>query len=837
MAEGVNVRVVRCPKCENLLPELPDYPFYQCGGCGAVLRAKNKTPATDGSSEKSDEEKGKGGSGKLENLLEKEGVNLSDASETGRESNGVESGRRRERILPEIAANSNSSSSSSRTENRDVLTDYNGGKEVETMGAWYDQRNVEREIEYAGKYRRTSKAPIDNWVIENDHDLNMNKDQLTKANMEKEFGESTPQIGIASGSRRSGKIPDWQDAERDGMTACQRNPRAVLEKMGFPTSPYPDECQSNYHPGSSYDNGEPTMNQNNIDGYSRVKYLEQDRAELLRKLDELKDQLNRSCDVADRPKERVPLNKGMVPPDPYGGHDTWSPCLSSNRASMQSFAPDNHVPSAPFSNRSHDPIPLMNKLDMDKLNLYPPPIHAPYQIPGYGDPFGPQMHKRASHPPPHQYPKPYHEYFSGQYMDMDSDPFALYPHKTFFHQPACSCLHCYNKHWQVPAQVPPAVFRNKGFPDAPTNPMFRHLENPATFAPWVYNPNSANPPPLLSHGYANWGGMKSYADDYDDSGYNFQSIDTEPILLSKDQRLNLSESEKMQGFLSSYSGTSEDEESLDSVIDQREVSKSDELHLKVNATPPVPGLPLHENFDSSNHALRFGKGNTSTRSDKEKVILNRGTSRQHSVKDASVTTEMEVSSNAYSNSGFSQDSREVSKEEHQPRISKGGESFFASLTKKSFRDFFRSNQTVENGRSNVWINEQPISGHLVKKAERKAGPIHPGQYWYDFRAGFWGVMGQPCLGIIPPSIEEFNYPMPKNCAAGNTGILVNGRELHKEDLYLLANRGLPTTRDKSYIIEISGRVWDEDSGEELDSLGKLAPSVENARHGFGIQVP
>lgn len=73
-------------------------------------------------------------------------------------------------------------------------------------------------------------------------------------------------------------------------------------------------------------------------------------------------------------------------------------------------------------------------------------------------------------------------------------------------------------------------------------------------------------------------------------------------------------------------------------------------------------------------------------------------------------------------------------------------------------------------------------------------------------------------------IEEFSYPMPENCAAGNTGVFVNGRELHQIDFDLLTSRGLPATRDKKYIIEISGRVLDEDSGEELDCLGKLAPT-------------
>lgn len=38
MSDSAKVRLVRCPKCQNLLPELADYSVYQCGGCGAVLR-------------------------------------------------------------------------------------------------------------------------------------------------------------------------------------------------------------------------------------------------------------------------------------------------------------------------------------------------------------------------------------------------------------------------------------------------------------------------------------------------------------------------------------------------------------------------------------------------------------------------------------------------------------------------------------------------------------------------------------------------------------------------------------------------------------------------------
>ncbi|KAL0373781.1 UNVERIFIED_CONTAM: hypothetical protein Sradi_3293800 [Sesamum radiatum] len=94
---------------------------------------------------------------------------------------------------------------------------------------------------------------------------------------------------------------------------------------------------------------------------------------------------------------------------------------------------------------------------------------------------------------------------------------------------------------------------------------------------------------------------------------------------------------------------------------------------------------------------------------------------------------------------------------------------------------------------------------------------------YDFRAGFWGVMGGCTLGMIPPFIQEFNYPMPARCAGGNTGVFVNGRQLHERDLDVLHGRGFPTSRGKSYTIEMSGRVLDEQTGEEL-YLGKLAPT-------------
>lgn len=192
----------------------------------------------------------------------------------------------------------------------------------------------------------------------------------------------------------------------------------------------------------------------------------------------------------------------------------------------------------------------------------------------------------------------------------------------------------------------------------------------------------------------------------------------------------------------------------------------------------------------------------------------------------------------YSSLGNSKDTMERERQEVLSKeSSRNWNTAITGFLKKSIRDLKRSNQGSEALRPKVSINCRPIADHLVKKAEEHAGPIHPGDYWYDYQAGFWGLMGGPCLSMIPPFIDEFNYPMPTDCAAGKTRVFVNGRELHQKDLDLLAGRGLPTTKDKYYHVEISGRVVDKDTNKELKSLGKLAPTLEKTGRGFGMRVP
>lgn len=780
------------------------------------VSAKNPLSArADASSEKTDGEKIKFFDNSEESFSGKRKNALNEMSETERESDGVEA-RRKEGVLRERKANL-STSSSSRSENGDILNDCSGSRGFEEPGpSRYDQ----------GRYRRPSKAPVENYVYTNK--LDSHSDELIRANV-KENGEAIASIGNARRFQKFGQMRNRSASERDGSLAFHREWRAAVDGSRY--SPYADEGPSNRRRYSAHENGEQTKNQS-IDESGRAVMLEKDRAELLRKIDELRNQISRSCDVSDNPKEKVPADRRMVPPNAYNAHEAWPSegCASAANGSLSQLYPDNPIRRPLYLNNDQHG-PSMGRHDLDLQNCYPP-MDAPNDIKGYRESYGPQVPRR--------------------------DPVILYPPYGFYEQqPPCSCLHCYTKHSQMHPQIPPAVF-NRQFPSAATNHMFYHVDNPSTYGPGVYNRtnpplNSFDPQPHLRkpsdleydmggfrrsqpqrsvlakgnrrscrpiaggapfitccnclkllqlpqklslrernqcnlqcgacsnpisftldgkrfvfactsqtkdllpkadndtsdgmkeglhvNGYIANGTLKSNLYNYDSFIYSIESTDPKPISsppfvltsddpMGKEGMLNSSESEKRQGF-SSSSFSSEDDVYPDRSIAQRDVSNSTVNPSNVDTSSPVAGLRLREHFEYSpaNQVMdKFGKGNSSKRSDQESVFPSKGNIRQNSVKDASVATEIDCSYNEYPISGISQDSVEASKEDRH-KLSKGNESFLVGLIKKSFKDFGRSNQSSENDQPSVSINGQPIPDRLVRKAERKAGRIQPGQYW------------------------------------------------------------------------------------------------------------
>ncbi|CAL9769265.1 unnamed protein product [Musa acuminata subsp. burmannicoides] len=833
------VRVVRCPKCEKLLPELANFSVYRCGGCGATLQARKSVPGSVVSLEKSEAE----GIKTIEVFeldTEKHGMVSDSNLETDDKGNIAES--RSKKSLPQGAASSH-----------DVSVTGNGG---------------------SGTRKEHIVSKSDGLPKENGVDS-------------MESSKSRCQCKTPS-SEHSRHVTEHPERDRTPRSP----PMASVHPDLHPTEGPSDHLRNPRHPFANAD-GESKQN---LDGASRVGHLEQDRAKLLRMLDELRDQVRRSCETTDRQKTTAPVDNVTTSSNSYVHHDNanWFPESSSS---------SNLNPSRYF--------PVRHDHHTSMFNFYPS-MPAQSDMPIYGDPFG---HRRAPlHLPGECTQRQMDSFLFGHF---DPAPVMPYRHDGFYHQPACSCPQCYQRPFVLPARAPPTILGYQRVPYPTTNHELYAVDGtrsynsrvgnaalhrfeprsqydsrlsknaarscqpvvgaaPFTVCPSCFellqlpekslllknkfdlrcgscfklisiqyegsrlvlsaittvshvsseNHNSSCDSPV--------GGIRSIGEKLV-LPYIFTSNDHEMIEGGHD--LHSSESEKMHG-LSLSSTTSGYVESPESAISQKDVPISPGISLETQVISRVPSLPLREHFgySLSDQAVDgSGNGSRSTRSDQVRNISLNGNFKQNSAKDVQMAIQMDLSDDEDPPAGLSQDSwHMISKDDFQPRFMKPNDSFLAGFIKKSLRPF---HQSLGHGGFKVSINGQSVSDRSVKKAEKQAGPIFPGDYWYDNRAGFWGAMGQPCLGIIPPFIEEFNYPMPKNCAGGDTGVLVNGRELHQKDLDLLVGRGLPPTRGSSYIIEISGKVWDESSGEELDGLGKLAPTVEKVKHGFGMCLP
>ncbi|KAF3333214.1 putative zinc-ribbon domain-containing protein [Carex littledalei] len=704
---GAQIRVVRCPKCEKLLPELPNYSVYLCGACGATLQAKKLNQEPDFSPEKSN-----GANVKYLELVESD----SDKKRSSplRASALAETDKPIRRLEPAMH------------------------KQIQRHAS----PTTASEVAMNPSSSKTSLP-----FRENGSDLNQTKYRRV------------PKL-VNTGSTQSNS-----KQEVPNMGLSEQNPNA------------------------------------------RIEGLEQDRAALLQMLEEIRDQVKRSCEIAGKqnPATPSPATRVVEPSRPRSGYN----------AGVPSYYPH-----------------------------------------GYG--------WRNQNP----------EYF---YPQFEPDPLVSYHHEGFYHQPACACLHCYrelpvpvqgpppnlyNNHRAVPA-LPYHVYHQHGFGNARSSdnsPNFREsrmrkikhkrcrpCQPIAGASPFVicYNCYELLQVPKMSP-IADKKKAQVKLRCGSCSHAMILTVDGNEIIVSsghENENSNDDVSDFAHGVkglfpVLKYSFSSKNDDNAtgsDRMQRGHSLSSSQETESETEAVSRVPSLPLHEHLNNS----FTEKGNMSARSEQEKAVLFAENFKQNSVKDVavvSVPTEMDFSPDEYPQQGLSQDS-DAGHEEERPVGAvgihgvkgSGGDSFFANIFKKSLKG--------GNGRSKVSVNGYALSDRVVKKAEKRAGPISSGDYWYDYRAGFWGITGNHCLGMIPPFIEEFNYPLPKNCAGGNTGVVINGRELHRKDLELLSSRGLPTTPGMSYRVEVTGKVWDEFTGEELYNLGKLAPTVEKMRRGFGMRVP
>ncbi|KAG6420195.1 hypothetical protein SASPL_116715 [Salvia splendens] len=734
--------------------------------------------------------------------------------------------------------------------------------------------------ERRGEIGRNGSGKEENWDVGSDVMRDRRLNEIQRAKMAQNFEDLVLSRDNEAGLRRQGRAGDVRvgvRSEMEGVWTAQR----VVPEVGRCAR----DSSFDHLSASSYDFDDPSRSRSGlVDGLSNAGFVGDDRAELLRQLDEITYKLCRSGDLNDKGKDKVPLDRRM------------------HHEAMVMQRP-------PFQNQYTDPPHLMRRQGMAENGFYPPQ-YAPCPVQGYGNP--PRPHLRASDAQGAFQMPPPRGYASGPYVDDGMaymDNMEAYPPNFNRHHQSCSCYDCrakrhvsnpmmqaassgkysddhgsfgtrdhYNQrvHDQPPSRLRTSQIHARWSNDVNSEvdgftrrrPARAHLAvggkhcSPLAGGAPILTCNSCFEVLMLPKNALSKNGSRQKlrcgacsslisfvvsgknlvfsldveakngplkADsardvpskssqtrttfssvDYDSSGYDFHSMDKEVARPGRDSKPIETRSHRST---STYASEAE-EETQDSAREDK-------------GPQPPSGSSLQDYFEHSNkyHLVKdSGERNRTGRSEHVVPLPNKMGAKQILRKE-STATEIDISSNEFSNTGSTFESSEAS------RGGRGAGSFFAGII-ESFKDPHRSEETA-----NITVNGHLISNRLIKKVEKVAGPIHPGHYWYDFRAGFWGAIGGPCLGIIPPFIEEFKYPMPEHCAGGNTHVFVNGRELNHKDLNLLVGRGLPRERDRSYIVEISGRVLDEDTGEELESLGKLAPTIEKAKRGFGMKSP
>ncbi|KAF0932053.1 hypothetical protein E2562_007858 [Oryza meyeriana var. granulata] len=788
-AAAARIRLVRCPKCDKFLPELPAYSVYVCGGCGAALQAKKKYSAQG-----------------------------SDNSDNGH------------------------------VKYLEVLESVPETPEAK-RGASTDDRLVPNRI-----------SPLHSRSVYNHEDNRMPRGPSTSA------GETTLRHDGREAKYmriRNGENIDMMKSVR-GRGISDISPRSPID--GIPPTSYQGESLVDYQLRLKYRySNREHANDRDLDGPSRVRGLEKDRAELLRMLDELRDQVQQSCEVTDAPSRSATTNRPADASSSHGMHDRPSQLR--------------HDPSVLHWNGSyHSP-----SLNVQNPNI--PQVHAPLatrqNLHGYAEPI---PHGRASsYPAGAGYPcRNFDSFFFGHH---DPDPLLSCHHEGLYHQPVCSCLNCYHREF-LPVQGTPLGFSDQRAPYLMNShgaypvegPLFgqqrytsrgintslqkNHLRtNVSKKTAQTCEPIAGGAPFTICYNcyevlripmkHSSWGkeyklrcGSCSHAIVVKLDGSRLNVSEPAPDThLSAALQNGIGDSMRNNGHanaderllpqycfsIGSHGSQEKDLESNSSESDSKHTPlgtdsettpQSRDLPSEANVVSHVPSLPHHDHcrFSPSEDS---GVGSRSAHSEHEKGILLTESCKRNSIKDVCVANETQLPVNEFDDTLCAQDALNLPQNVGHTRSTKAGDSFLTNLIKRSFK----MNHGTRNGRARVFVNGFPISDRAVRKAEKLAGEICPGDYWYDYRAGFWGVMGRPCLGMIPPYIPEFNYPMPKNCGGGNTGIFINGRELHQKDLDLLVSRGLSDSPGRSYIVENSGKVSDEVSGEELYGLGKLAPTA------------
>ncbi len=129
--------------------------------------------------------------------------------------------------------------------------------------------------------------------------------------------------------------------------------------------------------------------------------------------------------------------------------------------------------------------------------------------------------------------------------------------------------------------------------------------------------------------------------------------------------------------------------------------------------------------------------------------------------------------------------------------------------------------------NSVVVNGKTMTDRQKQEYAQLYGtPPVPGNYWYDSKTGWFGIIGGPPMGALKPG---FNWgPIPENASNGNSGVYINGRHLSQMEVQFYATR---------YGFQMPpGRYWMDAQGNAGVEGGKQ-PAAKAEQRQAKVQQP
>ncbi len=140
-------------------------------------------------------------------------------------------------------------------------------------------------------------------------------------------------------------------------------------------------------------------------------------------------------------------------------------------------------------------------------------------------------------------------------------------------------------------------------------------------------------------------------------------------------------------------------------------------------------------------------------------------------------------------------------------------------------------QDFSSAVSNVIVNEVRLHADILRQLNQQYGyQIEDGRYWYDPVSGAWGWQGGPTAGFVAPNLE-IGGPLRADASGGGTGVFINQRELHPQDVVHL-EAILGPIEPGRYWLDAHGNAGLE-GGPPIVNIGQLIQSVGSNADGHG----